>query len=48
MYEVIISSKMPTKNNRNFCLGSLFEGKAEISVILGWHFGRNDDLINSF
>ena len=23
-------------------------GKAEIFVIIGWHFGRNDDLINSF
>ena len=28
--------------------GSLLEGKAEISVIFGWDFGRNDDLINSF
>ena len=32
------------------CFGynpSLF-GRAEILVILGLHFGRNDDLINSF
>ena len=28
--------------------GSLLEGRAEISVIFGWYFGRNDDLINSF
>ena len=27
---------------------SLLEGKAEILQIFGWHFGRNDDLINSF
>ena len=33
---------------RDFCPGSLLEGRAEISVIFGWHFGRNDDLINSF
>ena len=24
------------------------EGRAKILVIFGWHFGRNDDLINSF
>jgi hypothetical protein len=39
---------MPTKKYRDFCPGSLLEGRAEISVIFGWHFGRNDDLINSF
>ena len=33
---------------RDFCPGSLLEGRAEISVIFGWYFGRNDDLINSF
>ena len=27
---------------------SLLEGRAEISVIFGWDFGRNDDLIKSF
>ena len=27
---------------------SLLEGIAEISVIYGWHFGRNNGLINSF
>ena len=41
IYEVIVSSKMPYP-------GSLLDGRAEISVIFGWHFGRNDDLINSF
>jgi hypothetical protein len=30
------------------CPGSLLEGGAEISVIFGWDFGRNDDLIISF
>jgi hypothetical protein len=45
---VIISSKIPTKNYRDFCPGSLLEGRAEIFVIFGWDFGRNDDLINSF
>ena len=43
----IPKSKMPTKNYRDFCLGSLLEGRGEISVIFGWHFGRNDDLIYS-
>ena len=42
------SPKIPTKNNRDFCPGSLLEGRAEIYVIFGWDFGRNDDLINSF
>ena len=47
-YEVIVSPKMPTKNHQDFCLGSLLEVRAEILVIFSWHFGRNDDLINSF
>ena len=47
-YEVIVSSKIPTKNYRDFCPGSLLEGRAKISVIFGWDFGRNDDLVNSF
>ena len=47
-YEVIVSPKMPTKNCKDFCPGSLLEGCAEIFAIFGWHFGRNDDLINSF
>ena len=47
IYEVIVSPEIPTKNYRNFCPGSLLEGRAEISVIFGWDFGRNDDLINS-
>jgi hypothetical protein len=48
IYEVIFSSKIPTKNYRDLCPGSLLEGRVEISVIFGWDFGRNDDLINSF
>ena len=49
IYEVIISPKMPTKNYQDFCPGSLLEGnRAEILVIFGWYFGRNDELINSF
>jgi hypothetical protein len=48
MYEVIVFSKIPIQNYRDFCPGSLFEGRAEISVIFGWDFGRNNDLINSF
>ena len=28
------------------CPGSLLECRAEILVIFGWHFGRNDDLID--
>ena len=35
IYEVIVSPKMPTKINRDFCPGSVLEGKAEISVFLG-------------
>jgi hypothetical protein len=46
--KVIVSSKIPTKNYRDFCPASLLESMAEISVIFGWSFGRNDDLINSF
>ena len=48
IYEVIVSPKMPTKNLKDFCPGSLLEGRAEILQIFGWHFGRNDDLLNSF
>ena len=48
IYEVIVSSKIPTKNYRDFCLGSLLEGRAKIFVVFGWDFGRNDDIINSF
>ena len=47
VYEVIVS-KIPTKNYRDFCPGTLLEGRAEISLIFGWDFGRDDDLINSF
>ena len=48
IYEVIISPKIPTKNYKDFCPGSLLEGRAKISVIFGWDFGGNDDHINSF
>ena len=42
--EVIVSPKIPAKNYQDFCPRTLLE----ILVIFGWHFGRNDDLINSF
>ena len=38
---------MPTKYFKDFCPGSLLEGRAEIHQIFGSHFGRNDDLMNS-
>ena len=34
IYEVIVCPKIPTKNYRDFCLGSLLEDWAEIFVIL--------------
>ena len=46
IYEVIVSPKIPTHNLKDFCPGSLLEGRAEILQIFGWHFGRNDNLIN--
>ena len=46
IYEVIVSSKIPTKNYRDFCPGSLLEGRAKIYVIFGWDLGRNDELID--
>ena len=48
IYDVIVSSKMPTKNFKDFCPGSWLKGRAKISVIFGWDFERNDDLIASF
>ena len=48
IYKVIVSPKMPTKIFLDFCHGSLLKGRAEIWKNFGWHFGRNDDLINSF
>ena len=39
-YEVIVSPKFPTKNYKDFCPGSLLEGRAEISVIFGWDLGE--------
>jgi hypothetical protein len=39
---------MPTKNFPDFCPGSLLKGRAEIWKNFGWHFERNNDLINSF
>ena len=35
------------KEITTYRIGTL-EGREEILVIFGWHFGRNDDLINSF
>ena len=43
-----LNSEIQPKNYRDFCPESLLEGKAKISVIFDWDFGRNDDLINSF
>ena len=45
IYEVIVYSKMPTKNLKDFCPGSLLEGRVEILQIFGWHFGRKVDVI---
>ena len=36
------------KNHQKKCYDSCLYGRAEILVIFGLHFGRNDDLINSF
>ena len=44
--EVIVSPKMPTKNYQDFFPVSLLEGRVEILVIFGWHFGRYDGPIN--
>ena len=46
IYKVIVSPKMPTKKFSDF--GGLLEGRVEIWQTFGWHFWRNDDLINSF
>ena len=48
IYEVIDSPKMPTKNFSDFnaTLKSAF--RAEILRSFGWHFGRNNDIIDSF
>jgi hypothetical protein len=35
IHEVIVSPKIPTKNYRDFCAGSLLKGRAKISVIFG-------------
>ena len=48
IYDFIVSPKVPTKNYKYFYQGSLLEGKEEIFVIFGLHFGRNDEIINSF
>jgi hypothetical protein len=39
---------MYNKKLPGFLPRKLIEGRAEILVIFGWHFGRNDDLIYSF
>ena len=36
------------KNHKKKCYDPCLFGRAEILVIFGLHFGRNDDLINSF
>ena len=48
IFEFVVSSQIPTKHYKDFCPGSLLEGRAKISVIFGCDFGRNDDLMNSF
>ena len=48
IYDVIVSPKMPIKNLKDFCPGSLLEGRAEILQIFGWHLGRKYDIINLF
>ena len=45
IYEVIVSPEIPPKNYRDFCPGSLLEGRADIFVIFDWYSGRNNDLI---
>jgi hypothetical protein len=51
----LISPKNPTKNYKDpgdcrqfFGNDPCLFGRAEILVIFGWRFGRNDDFINSF
>ena len=34
----------PNHKVQRFLSGSLLEGRAKLSVIFGWNFGRNDDL----
>ena len=48
LFSSAVSNGQLDSNLKNFCPESLLEGRAEISVIFGWYFGRNDDLINSF
>ena len=48
IHEIIVSLNVPTKDYKDFFPGNLLEGRAEILVVFGWHFGRNDDLMNSF
>ena len=43
LYEVIVSPKMPTKNFPDFCPERVGQKSGKF---FGWHFGRNDDLIN--
>ena len=48
IYEVIVSPKMPTKKFPDICPGSLLDGRTDFWKIFGCHFGKNDDLIDSF
>ena len=47
----IIAKKLPTltkKSPQKNCYDLCLFGRAEIWKNFGWHFGRNNDLINSF
>ena len=46
IYEVIFSSKIPTKNYKDFCPGRLLEGRAKLSVVFGWDFGPHKFILN--
>ena len=48
IYEVIVSPKYEPKLTIHSEINWPLEGRAKISVIFGWEFGRNDVLINSF
>ena len=41
-------SKNANQKFEGFLPWKLLEGRAKILQIFGWHFGRNDDLVNSF
>ena len=45
---VALVAPVVTSLNGKAGKAAVLEGWAEILLIFGWHFGRNDDLINSF